>query len=93
MKIVWYGKAEQDLERATNYIEVRNPLAADKVEQRLLRAIENLRLFPNAGRLGRKPGTREVVIADYPYIIRYRVKDAVVQILRIFHTSMQWPNI
>lgn len=90
MKIVWYGKAERDLDEATSYIDARNPQAANKVEDRIHAAIERLCNFPQSGRPGRRPGTREVVIVDYPYVVRYRVRGGQIEILRVFHTSMQW---
>jgi len=90
VKIVWYSKAERDLQDATSYIEARNPHAADKVEARLQAAIEHLQDFPKAGRTGRRLGTQEIVVVDFPYLIRYRINKDRVEILRIFHTSMQW---
>lgn len=90
MKLAWYFKAELDLERAGDYIRLDNPNAADEVEHRLRTVVNHLTMFPDAGRVGRVKGTREVVIPEYPYLIRYRVKGDTVQILRIFHTSRRW---
>jgi len=90
MKVVWRAVAERDLERAADFIALRNPDAATKVEHRLRTAVEHLEQFPRAGRLGKTAGTREIVITEYPYIIRYRVTADQVQILRIFHTSTAW---
>lgn len=93
MKLVWLARARDDLRRISAYIEQRDPIAATKVENRLRAAVEHLDRFPRAGRLGRTPGNREIVLTEYPYIIRYRVTDVAVQILRIFHTSMDWPPL
>lgn len=90
MNVLWYASAFKDLEDATAFIEVRNPQASLHVRQRLLSAVAHLGQFPNAGRRGKAFATREVVIPEYPYIIRYRVKNDEVQILRIFHTSRRW---
>lgn len=90
MKIVWRSAAERDLEYASDYIAARNPDAALRVEHRLRTVIEHLHLFPRSGRIGRLLGTREVVLTEYPYVIRYRLAGDHVQILRIFHTSTQW---
>lgn len=90
MKILWFVAAERDLEMIANYIESRNPTAATKVETRLRTAVEHLEMFPRAGRIGRRPSTREIVIVEYPYVIRYRVLAEQVQVLRIFHTSTRW---
>ncbi|WP_319777687.1 type II toxin-antitoxin system RelE/ParE family toxin [Maridesulfovibrio sp.] len=48
--------------------------------------------FPQKGRPGRVTGTRELVLDRYPYIVPYRVKDDVVEILRVFHTSRKLPK-
>lgn len=48
--------------------------------------------FPLSGRLGRVPGTRELVIHHTPYIAVYAVDDSVVRVLRVIHGAQQWPN-
>jgi len=90
VKLFGYWRAEDDLYRAVNYIRERNPIAAEDAKAHLRSAVNHLQRFPDAGRRGRKFGTREIVVPEYHYIIRYRVKDNAIQILRIFHTSRQW---
>jgi toxin ParE1/3/4 len=51
-----------------------------------------LDIYPLMGRLGRVEGTRELVIANTPYILIYRVKLESVEILRVFHTSKRYPD-
>jgi plasmid stabilization system protein ParE len=46
--------------------------------------------FPEIGRPGRVPGTREL-FAHRHYFLIYRVRGNTVQILRLLHTSRQWP--
>ncbi|HST36458.1 MAG TPA: type II toxin-antitoxin system RelE/ParE family toxin, partial [Allosphingosinicella sp.] len=50
-------------------------------------AIRSLRAFPNRGRKGREDGTRELVHHRLPFIIVYRTKEDVVEILHIWHSS------
>ncbi len=90
--VVWYVKAVRDLERAIDYIHAENPAVATPVDQRLRSAVGHLDRFLDAGRLGCTPGTREIVLPEYPYVIRYRVIAEQVQILRILHTSRRWPD-
>ena len=45
--------------------------------------------FPESGRVGQVPGTREMIVADLPYIVLYRVSGDVVEILRVLHTSQE----
>ena len=87
MRIVWSATAANELERIADYIAARNPYAAAKVELRLIAAVEHLHQFPYAGRPTKRPDTREVVIVEYPYVLRYRVTEREVQILRIFNTA------
>lgn len=92
MKIVWTRRAGENLDREKAYIAEHNPEAARRTALRILSAIDRLSRHPNLGRPGRVPGTRELVVPNTPYIVPYRVKDDTVQILRIFHTSRQWPT-
>jgi plasmid stabilization system protein ParE len=47
--------------------------------------------FPAAGRVGRIKGTREIVLADIPYIIPYSVgRD--IEIIIVMHAHQQWPQ-
>ena len=47
----------------------------------------SLKRFPNRGRIGQLPNTRELVMSPLPYVIVYRVEPQVVHIFRIVHTS------
>jgi toxin ParE1/3/4 len=55
--------------------------------QRIWDGCQRLKQFPESGRHGRVPLTREVVIA--PYIIPYRIKGDAVEILNIFHSAQK----
>jgi toxin ParE1/3/4 len=74
MRIRWAFAAANDLEPV----------------RKLYDAARSLKQFPNRGRMGRKTGTRELVIAPLPYIIVYRVLDHGVEIARLVHTSQDW---
>ena len=56
------------------------------------KAVQSLKKHPAMGRPGRVSGTRELVVADTPYIVPYRVRDDVVEVLRVFHAARQWPK-
>lgn len=91
MQIRWTKKASQNLEQIEEYIAQDNPLAAIDTVLHIIRFIEKLTDHPGMGRAGRVVGTRELIIADTPYIVPYKVKDKHIEILRVFHSSMQWP--
>ncbi len=92
MKILWSPEARADLRAIYEYIAADNPRAALAVQQCLKEKIALLSHTPGLGRPGRIEGTRELVIGDYPYIIPYRYKAGVIEIIRVLHTSRQWPE-
>lgn len=91
MRIQWLEDAVYDLQAARDFIAKENPFAAGKIAARILKSIELLVEHPGMGRQGRVLNTRELVIIGTPYMIPYRVKNDVIEILRVFHSSMQWP--
>lgn len=93
MHLVWFAQAEYDIDRHIAYIEERNPVAA--IEQNLLveQAIGKLTDFPFLGKVGRRAGTRELVIPSTSFIAVYRIKSNFdeIQILRILHARQKYP--
>ena len=92
MKIKWVRLALDDLDAAGEFIARDNPKAAGGVLKRIWDAVQLLAEHPDAGRPGRVPKTRELVIADIPFIIPYRVVENTVQILRVLHGKRKWPR-
>jgi toxin ParE1/3/4 len=43
------------------------------------------------GRIGRVPGTRELIVGGTPWIIVYRVRADAVEIIRVLHGAQKWP--
>jgi plasmid stabilization system protein ParE len=80
------------LEEISDYIAKDSPVAADRVTDRLRTATQILTAHPAIGRVGRIAGTRELVMADLPYIIPYMVTESSIEILSIIHTSQRWPE-
>jgi toxin ParE1/3/4 len=92
MQVRWLRTALANLDSAAEYIALENRMAAQKIVVEAFRLTDLLADNPDLGRVGRVPGTRELVMAHHPYIIPYRIRDDVVEILRFFHTSRQWPD-
>lgn len=88
----WTSRANRRLDQVGEYIERDNPAAAGRVVARVVSAVENLAEQPNMGRPGRIKGTRELVFADIPYIIAYRVTPTDVQVLTVMHAAQRWPK-
>ena len=91
MEVRWSPEAADDLERIVGHIRRENPRAARTVADRIFQRCASLETFPNRGRIGRIAQTRELVLAPLPFIIVYRVQWDAVEIVRIYHTSQDWP--
>jgi toxin ParE1/3/4 len=92
MPIRWLKDAILDLIELRQYVAQDNPHAAQDIARRIIMSIELLRDNPSMGRIGRVEGTRELVISGLPYIIPYRIKNKVVEILRVLHGARRWPT-
>jgi toxin ParE1/3/4 len=88
----WSGGALADLEAIQDHLLGHDPAAAARLVEVLRKAGQSLAEMPHRGRPGRWPGTRELVIPGTPYLIPYRVRGEVVQILRVFHGARAWPE-
>lgn len=91
MQVRWLRRALRSLEREAAYLAQENPQAAAAL---VVEADEFTRLLsrhPDMGRPGRVPGTRELVLPHFPYVIPYRVREQRVEILHVLHTSRKWP--
>lgn len=71
----------------SEYISQDNPHAAARTVAAIVKAVKTLEHFPSLGRPGRISGTRELVVSGTPYVIPYRVRGDVVQLIRVFHAA------
>lgn len=92
MQIKWLTDAVNDLQALRQYIAQDKPTAASDIAKHIAASVNLLADQPALGRPGRVPHTRELVISGTPYIVPYRIKSNTIQILRIFHGAMQWPD-
>ena len=92
MRLRWLNLALDDLDEIAEYISRDNPDAARRVVKRLWKAAQVLTGQPEMGRPGRVHGTRELVVVNTPFVVPYRVVGSEVQILRVLHGAINWPN-
>ncbi len=92
LKLRWLRRAERSLAKAADHIAKENPAAAHRLIQRIRQAGAEIAAYPERGRAGRVPGTREFVVAGTAYIIPYRVRGDPVEILHVLHTARHWPD-
>jgi plasmid stabilization system protein ParE len=84
--------ALRNLDDEAAYIAAEDAAAARLVVKRVFDAVALLPGQPGLGRPGRVPGTRELVVHKTRYIVPYRVRGQVIEILRVFHTSRRLPE-
>ena len=87
MRVKWLRKASVNLETEGAYIAQDDPAAAGRIVLRILETVELLKKNPALGRAGRVEGTRELIVSGTPYIVPYRVREEVVEVLRVFHAA------
>ena len=92
MQVRWVRRALLDLDEEVTYIAAEDPSAARLVVERVLQAVAMLSEQTALGRPGRVPGTRELVVSRTRYLVPYRVRGDIVEVLRVFHTSRRPPN-
>jgi toxin ParE1/3/4 len=92
VKLVWTTRAKNDLRDIVLHIGADNLAAAKKIRSRVETLAAYLKSQPLMGRMGAIAGTREAI--PHPsYRIVYQVTDETVSILRVVHTSRQWPPV
>lgn len=92
MIVRWTTLAADDLLQISSYTEKRfGPAQARRAAMAIYDAADALKNAPLLGRAGRKPGTRELAIAGFPFLIIYRARNQAVQVVRVLHGSQQWP--
>ncbi|CDZ79464.1 addiction module toxin, RelE/StbE family [Legionella massiliensis] len=92
MRIKWTKGAQKNLMQIEEYIARDNPKGAVGVVIKIIKAVGLLSHNPAMGRVGRIFDTRELIISGTPFIVPYRIKSEQIEILRVFHSSMVWPD-
>ncbi len=93
MKVVWLPKAIANRDAQIDRIAEKDPVAAVEYDERIEAQTDQLEDYPELGRTGRKPGTRELVISKTHFVVVYRIKERPkrIEILRVLHSSQAWP--
>lgn len=89
--IVWTRRARQDVNSIWDFLEQRNPRAAELVDSRILAAVERLGRLPHLGRPGMIAGTRELTVSRTPYRVVYVAEVDSIVILHVVHSARDWP--
>jgi plasmid stabilization system protein ParE len=87
LKLVWSPAARRDLIRLREFIEPHNPAAARRAAAMLRKAANLLQEQPGIGRRieGREDRELSVPFGQRGYLLRYRLHEDTIVILRIWH--------
>jgi toxin ParE1/3/4 len=88
-EIVWSGRALRRLDAIRTYVAQDKPIAAESLALRIVGAVEALGRHPNLGHRGAKPWLRELIVADTPYVIVYRIRRRQVVIETVWHAAQR----
>jgi len=87
MKVRYSREAVHDLRRLREFIEIKNPRAAEKAASTILNGIAQLKEFPLLGtKVDRAPNpevVRDLVMGNY--LARYLVHEGEIYVLRVWH--------
>ena len=90
MTVRWTPPAVEDLRSIVDYIRRDNPNATRNVAKRIFDSGNCLSDFPELGRPGSVPGTREMTFPGWPYLLVYEIRGEAVVILHVHHGAREW---
>lgn len=93
MHIRWTQKARENLISLEEFIRKDKPKAAIAAVIKVVKTVEILSDHPHMGRMGRVPGTRELVIAGTPFIAVYQIQNDSIDVIRVLHAARTWPEL
>lgn len=91
MVLRWTREAANDLERIADHLFEHAADRASDLVRTLYDSPRSLLEFPNRGRIGKKSGTRELVLSPLPYVVVYQVRHERIVVVRILHGAQRWP--
>ena len=83
-RLVFVRRARRQLDAQIAYVAERNPAAAQRLRERIAAAQQQLADFPQSAPRADSSGTRRLVVA--PYILTYRERGTVVEIIDVRHS-------
>lgn len=90
LAIEWSAHARADLLAIIEPIASANPTAAQRFTLEIQTKTARLARYPRLQRAGRVDGTRERVVRPN-YVLVYAELPGAIRVLRLVHTTRQWP--
>jgi len=87
MRVRYTPEAISDLKKLKEFIEVKNPLAAQRAATAILKGISQLKTFPHIGAVVLQAPDPEIIrdLIIGNYIVRYLIRSNEINILRVWH--------
>jgi toxin ParE1/3/4 len=92
LKLRFTETAQRDLSEIFEFIARRDPGAARSVIDAIERSINLLAEFPLSARRTDMKNVRVRPVARYPFLIFYQADDEFLTVIRIWHSSRDWPE-
>jgi toxin ParE1/3/4 len=93
MRLRWTYPAVADFTAICDYLEEHGSAELSRrIAVSVYERVGYLAKYPEFGRTGRVPETRELVFAGLPYLAIYRLNEDTIEILRILHGAQDWPE-
>ena len=92
MKVSWTPVAQRHREDIWLHIAKDDPYAAAQMDDRFSNATLRLADYPDYGRIGSLPGTRET-FPHRSYRLVYQVQPHRILIVALIHVARQWPPV
>jgi len=95
-RIVWTGRAREDLKAVVQYIKADNPKAAESFGYKLIKEAEGVAQFPRRGRMVPElndPLIREAICNPYRIVYRIDEPNQIIYIFRIWHSARGNPQV
>jgi toxin ParE1/3/4 len=81
MKLRFTPRAIENIAAIADYIRERSPSAAQRVRAAIYESLQDLILFPDAGRMQATHGVRRFVTRKYAYLVYYTVDEVAGEII------------
>ena len=92
MNVQWTQRARRQFLAIIDTLLEEHPSAAERAYDAITDSVSRLATFPELGRRGRVPDSRELVVPSQPSIVTYRIRRQTVHILAVLHGARKWPE-
>lgn len=86
----WEAEAARQYQDALAYIAAQSPAAAESLAKEIAERLGLVLQFPNLGRKGRIPDSRELVVHPN-YLVIYAVRQDSIDVIRFLHARQLYP--